>query len=170
MGEFLQYAFWVLVIGAAILALGTSRGLWLQGTKLDRFMDGIREEFEERVEGIQESLGAAEDNVRDEVAILGQELELLKSQVDASVKLRASESAPDTASLEHLDKKIGDLATVLTEEKAIRSRQVDSLGGALDKLHGDQISIHQELSERPTMATLNAVTAAKDQPAPAESA
>lgn len=138
-----------LAICAGILIIATARGLIFQGTKLDRFLDGITGTVSEYVDD-------AVDSARDEIAELRNAIENIQDSV-FEMETRPNAPTADAASLQHLNEQIADIRKTLIEEKAIRDRQTESLGNHVQALADQQQAITASLANKPDMEVVNAL-------------
>lgn len=135
---------WFLIVFAAfaIVVLLTMRGVILQGTRLDRFLDGVGNDVAGYVDG-------AVDSARDEIAEMRNELENLRDAYLNTTQI-PTDPIPDTESVKHLNAQIDDIRRTLIEEKNIRDRQTQSLGANLE-------IVVSEVNKKLDVRTLNKI-------------
>ena len=151
----MEYVLWGLVAIVVVGFVLTAAGVAFQGTRLDRWIDSVRDGAMDRIAEVEGTTQEAIDGVRDEVAKLWRDVETRIGEHPAHLT-----DGVDTASLTAIDQRLSSANNALIEEKAIRARETQHLGAALDELNEQLHAIRTELHNKPDTATVNAVLAA----------
>lgn len=129
--SFLDWTLLIIGVAIVVVIVGTARGFWLQGSKLDRVIDDFFADVNDAREELAELRKEFEDFV-------GTERDNPQNTSNVTAKIAATNE-------------------VMNEEKVIRNQQTRTLGDAIEQVNARLQRVEGELEKKPSADVVNAV-------------